>query len=508
MERKIIIGLITSTEFIEQIHDYIDLSLFETQPATLIASWCLEHYHKYNSAPNKHLESIFLTKKKKLPKITKEFIEDDILPSLNDEFVSEGVDVPYLVETTKTYFIERRLSIYSENIQNLLVKGEVNQAEKLAAEYKPIEIEKSENHTINLSNPEILSIVENAFTDSKEPIVKFPKQLGEFMNHQLISGGFVAVMASEKRGKSYFLLDMAVRAVRQRKNVIFFQAGDMTEKQQLRRIAMYLAHKSDMEKYIGDMYEPIRDCALNQLDLCSHFERACSFGIFNKTEHELKYEITFEELKEALENNEDYIPCNNCSNFKGGVFLKKINVSSILSQKEAQKHFEKFFIKFKRNFILSTYANGTLSLKVINQMLDDLKQKQKFIPDLIIIDYADLLVSDYISKEFRHQQDSIWKGLRRLSQRGDWLLVTATQADADSYSKNRLTLKNFSEDKRKYAHVTAMYGLNQDPLGREKKIGLLRINELLMREGDFDFNKEVFILQNLKRACPVLGSYF
>jgi len=122
-----------------------------------------------------------------------------------------------------------------------------------------------------------------------------------------------------------------------------------------------------------------------------------------------------------------------------------------------------------------------------------------------------LLVPD-VRMEFRHQQNEIWKALRGLSQERrkgiQPLIITATQADANSYDRDLLRLKNFSEDKRKYSHVTAMYGLNQDPHGREKKIGIMRINELVLREGAFDDNRVVYILQNLKRGQPYLGSYF
>ena len=125
---------------------------------------------------------------------------------------------------------------------------------------------------------------------------------------------------------------------------------------------------------------------------------------------------------------------------------------------------------------------------------------------MIVIDYADLLVGE--AKDFRHLQNEIWKDLRRLSQeKGQPLVITATQADAKSYDADKLKLTNFSEDKRKYAHVTAFYGLNQDKFGREKQIGILRINELLLREGDFGVGNQVFILQNLGRGKAFLGSY-
>jgi hypothetical protein len=97
--------------------------------------------------------------------------------------------------------------------------------------------------------------------------------------------------------------------------------------------------------------------------------------------------------------------------------------------------------------------------------------------------------------------------LRAISQERHSLVVTATQADARSYAQNTLNLSNFSEDKRKYAHVTAMYGLNQDPKGREKMLGIMRINELVVREGIFNANNDVIILQDLRSGRPFLESY-
>ena len=156
---------------------------------------------------------------------------------------------------------------------------------------------------------------------------------------------------------------------------------------------------------------------------------------------------------------------------------------------------------------LSSHANGTLSVKQIRAMLSVWEKQDEFVPDLIVIDYADLLIGE--TKEFRHLQNEIWKDLRRLSQeKGQPLVVTATQADAASYERNKLTLSNFSEDKRKYSHVTAMYSLNQDTKGREKEIGILRIGELLIREGDFSVGNEVYVLQNLRRGRPVISSFF
>src|SRR5690606_9911830 len=127
---------------------------------------------------------------------------------------------------------------------------------------------------------------------------------------------------------------------------------------------------------------------------------------------------------------------------------------------------------------------------------------------IVIVDYADILSSDDARvTEFRHRQDHVWKSLRALSQERHVLLITATQADAESYKKGRLNMTNFSEDKRKLAHVTAQFGLNQDPDGREKALGIMRINEIVVREGSFSADSEVHVLQDLAAGRPFLESY-
>jgi hypothetical protein len=95
--------------------------------------------------------------------------------------------------------------------------------------------------------------------------------------------------------------------------------------------------------------------------------------------------------------------------------------------------------------------------------------------------------------------------MRSLSQEKHCLVVTATQSDADSYKADLLDMKNFSESKSKYAHVTGMFGLNQRP--NEKKIGLMRINEIVIREGEFDRASCVHVLQRLQTGRPYLSSY-
>ena len=512
IERNIITGLITNTEYLSKIKGIWNDNLLEAPAAKLISSWCWEYFELYNEAPKKHIERIYFQKVKEgLPQDIAEMIEEDILPDLSEEYVNSDFNLEYLLDQTFEFVKERKLTILKTQIAGLIEDNKLSDAEDLIDAYTGVL--KQTSPYIDLSHPkEAEDAVKRAFAVNNRNLIYYPGALGKFWNAQLIRGGFVALMASEKRGKTFTLIDMAMRGCKQGRKVAFFQAGDMTETEQIRRICIYLAKKSDKKEYIGEMYEPVKDCVLNQLDTCDYKERESNQGVFEgRAEEQLRQDLTQEEIIEAFKDNPNYKPCYNCKKYEayklGSPWVKKVDVGkNPLGEAEATKFINKFFVEYKRQFKLASYANGTLTIKEIEAVLATWKKEDGYTPDIIITDYADLF--DSPTKEFRHKQNEIWKGHRALCQKYDCLVITATQADADSYDKDLLTLRNFSEDKRKFAHVTAMYGLNRDRAGREKEIGVIRLNELVIREGDFASTNQVYVLQNLKRGRPVLGSYF
>ena len=510
IERRIIIGLVTSTEYVQKMRKKFNLHIFQSNTARRIATWCIEYYDKYNKAPGELIEDIFYekAKAKNFPKDVAEEIEEDILPSLSEEYLENSLNIDYLIDETNKYLIERALLQHSDTIKALVESGEIVEAEKQAASFNAIP--EDTNAWVDLSDDVVLDKIAQAFEESDTPLIRYSGALGEMLNAQLCRGKFVAFLAPEKRGKTFFLLELAMRAAKKDKNVVFFQAGDMTESEQLLRIATYLTKKSHRKKFIGEMYEPVVDCIHNQLNTCDKDDRMCSFGIFSdKTEAELR-EITAKELREAYDEEPDYEPCKCCKEFKthawGTPWLTKINIEKPMTKDEAQQAVADYFIKNKRRFKLSSHANGTLSLREMRSILEIFKREDNFTPDVIVIDYADILTDD--TKEFRHKQNSIWMGLRSMSQEYKALVITATQADAASYKKDTLSLENYSEDKRKYGHVTSMFGLNQDKDKREKEIGIIRINELTLRDSDFHYLGQVSVLGNLRRGRPYLDSYF
>ena len=327
----------------------------------------------------------------------------------------------------------------------------------------------------------------------------------------MIKGSFVSLLAPEKRGKTFALLEFMMLANEQNVETAFFQAGDMTEGQQIVRTGIYLTQKSNKEKFCRKQYIQVLDCIKNQNDTCNRRIRACKFGVFKeKTEEQIRKEITYEEILEAKKDNKFYKHCYNCLNWQrnpwGTVWLEEFdNGTDPLTANEAKRAWKKFFTNTDK-IKVSTHANGELTIPKMKSILTEWRRKG-FKPKLILVDYADLVEADKVG-DMRHLINHVWRSLRGISQEFESLLIAPTQADAKSYEQELLKLGNFSEDKRKLAHVTAMYGLNQDPDGREKKLGVMRINKIVIREDGFHQTDQVHLLQRLQIGRPNLGSYY
>lgn len=140
IERKIIIGLITSTEFCRKVKDIWNIQLIESSTAKRIASWCWEYFDKYGRAPGKDMELIYYTKLKtsKLSKDVAEEIEQDILPSLSEEYTEGELATDSLLEETLKHFSEQHIRLHNDAVQALLSEGKTEEAERMMQEFKPL----------------------------------------------------------------------------------------------------------------------------------------------------------------------------------------------------------------------------------------------------------------------------------------------------------------------------------------------------------------------------------
>lgn len=120
-----------------------------------------------------------------------------------------------------------------------------------------------------------------------------------------------------------------------------------------------------------------------------------------------------------------------------------------------------------------------------------------FIPDLILVDYLDLVKSHDLRLEKREQLTEITLGLRNLAGEFDVPLISATQSRRAAYAKETHDEEDTSEDIGKAMHTDLLVTINQTP--KEAKEGIMRL--LLAKNRNGPRGVMVQIQTDLERMC-------
>lgn len=454
--RNVITGMVVSTPALAKIAARWEPELFgkgQKEP-NLIGGWCVAYLNKYGRAPDIDILPVFQSwaaAPNRDPALV-QGVEDYLrFLSAEREQASEDVNPDYVVDEASKLFNAARAKDACDAVRGLLDAGRVEDALTAMNQFAPVELGASEIIDVDLdeaANAEIFA--ERTF----ESLVCFPGALGEFYGQELCRDGFISYMAPEKTGKSFFLLDLAHRAREGRRKVLFFSVGDMSRLQVLRRLAI---RRAGLPKEAKTVKKPIR--------------------IWIPAEDRFACVETKEKALDGLDL---------ASNLKAARRLQRRQVRSLESY-----------------FKLHCYANNTATVKMLDADIVGLK-RNGWVPDVVVIDYADILAPPPGVHEHREQINVNWKQLRALAQTHHCLVVTATQSDTDSYGREFLGRDNFSDDKRKNAHVTGMIGINQ--LDREKEIGVYRLNWVELREAEFHSKRCVHVAGCLDLGNPCMVS--
>lgn len=502
LERRIAIGMIADSNFLRDVQPILNPDLLEVPFVRTVAEWCSEHWQKHEEAPKGLIKEIYNSKvrRKKVPESEQELIEE-FLDDLDKEWLSSQFNSEFWLDEAEKYLDGQALKMLAEDIESNLQSGDHEQARSTVTEYRQIIRPTSQaiNPLINVET------IDDAFAEAAKPMFKLPGALGALLNPMFVRECFVGIMAPEKRGKTFFLTELAMRATRHGCNVAFFAVGDMTRRQMAMRLAVRLTGKSNRRAYCGEALVPVLDCRRNQMDTCDNAERASEFGVLFKTDGGWKM------LAHNDPDAEGYEPCSNCKNLGRGKFRGAYwhdpQIIKQLSPGGAKRAGQKFVDRYGDRLRLFVYSSRELNTSIMNANLNELKEREGFVPDIIIVDYADVMGHENPQvTDPRHSVNETWMGLERLRKQWHCLVLTATQADAASYDAHDITMGNFSEDKRKLSHVTAMFAINQTR--KEKRDSVARIGLVVAREMDFLIERQVKILQCLKMGRPVLDSYF
>lgn len=493
IESLMLTGMIVSNKFLQEVQQIYQSDLIEVPYVRTVASWCLDYWKQYRKAPGIHIQDVYKSRTRNGLNPDQAEMISDYLSSISKEYErSKKFNVDYLLSQTETRFKEQSLKYLAEDIKTLVSEGRTQEAELLQAGYK--RIERPANLGINPLTDRN-AIYEAFESRERDSLFTPPGELGRFLN-SIERGSLIGIMGPEKRGKTFWLMQFAIWGMMARCNIAFFECGDMIQKDIVRRIHCNLARSSD--RYTGDILVPILDCVHNQENTCIRKERTCQSGIMQGNK------------KMQFEDVTGYVPCTACrkerySKWQGASWKRIEHIERLTWDRAASLGKKTASRLGNKGFKIAVYPNSSINVQGIKNQLDMWERTEGFIPDVVVVDYADILAPEDKRKDYRHQQNETWQALRALSQERYCTVFAGTQADAASYSKSSLEMRNFSEDKRKYGHATMFITLNQTQ--DEKEDGIMRIGKMFVREDDYNLRKQCTVLQCLSIGRPYLASY-
>lgn len=455
--RRILTAMIVNRSVLARVAaQWKEKGLFASSWSNALGGMCVRFFRQFDAAPEDNIIGLIRdwAEKHEDDKTGLQAMEE-IVEGLANDFRAAGrtINVEHLIDVAQKFFTQVKLRSLGEGIVNSLNSGKLEEADQLQKEYERVSIVGA--CAVSPSDPEFFRA---ALEEKADPLIIPPMDFKEFFEDALERDGFVSFAGVEKRGKTFWLMTVLWWCVINRRRVYFFGAGDMTQNQVARRLAVRIARRTIKER------RGVRiPCGVRQVD---------GRGIVDEWEHK--------------------------------DFLGELYEGEVLEKFWKVLHRRAKLVKDPIK--IRCYPNATLSADGIRSALDEEEDFNDFVADVVIIDYADLLVPPKSRKDFRHEVDDLWKQLRRISEERHVLLVTATQANAKAYKIDPMTKECISEDKRKLGHITAIYGLNQKK--EEKEMGVMRLNTIDAREGTHSVDDCIAAAGSLWLADPAMFACF
>lgn len=427
-ELKVLSVLIYNSRVLTYVADQIEPECFQSSFSYKIALKCKQHYTKYHKSPSKeihdYIEGVVSSSKDEVEIANLQKILHHV-SSLRRSVRNKAKDA-YLLDLVRKHFRENKLSILLNNARDSLDAGDVSKVEDVLNKAR-ISLRPPQYVNIDPQNP---TFIETVLKAREKSIIPLEGALAKFFGPHLRKENFVAFQGAEKSFKSTWLLELSYRALKAKLKVFFVGICDMSASQYAKRFYSRLLGRPWLK---GSFYVPV-----------------------------------------------DWKPTDGpiqLPKFKKKYYDTSVTKSQVV---EVLEKFTQKYLGGKLSSYLKFFSVGDISVSGIISLLEQLKGVEGWIPDLIVVDYADRISPPKHTQDKLTQIDFNWSQLREMAFTYNALVVTATQGRRSIYKGFLQTRDDVADQKTKTGLVTGMVGLCATE--EELKLHVRRLNWIVCRE--------------------------
>ena len=443
-ERDIIVGMSISDIFCSNIKRLItDYRLFQTSYNRKLIKWILEYYEKHNASPKESLRELFYFHRDELKDDEIDFM-DDVITIVEKQIstAKKGFSTDFYLNKAEKYLSQQSLLKLSAELKVLATEGDIIGAENKISNYK--KVKKDLGQGLDPLTDE--NIIERIFEMQSSPLFTVPGVLGEAFT-KIFRGDLMGIAGVSKSGKSFMLLQFAKYAILDRLKVAYFTL-EMSNDQNSSRL---------FTNIVGKSLKPIE-----------------------------------ETIVPYIEN--------------GKIYCDYINKNSI-TQLEIEKTRKSLDLAIGSGGLrfFDTSTSGC-TLTEIEGTLVNLSSFEDWIPDVVIIDYADILETESRYKDSWKAEDEKWVRMKReIAQKHNCFCISATQLNREALKANKTEVGHTAGSIGKFNHTSLWMSLTTSP--QERKAGISRCT-VQGRHDEYDIIDEFIITRCLKIGRPIIDSEY
>lgn len=386
-------------------------------PYAEISRRLYDYIDRYKKAPKDHIADLLADKLENKKNPREGSLYKDIILGIHDQH--EGINAEYVMNQLETYVKRQSLRTIAIDLGKQLqldTDESLEEAERLLSQARTQQASVFDAG-LRLSNSDrVLDFLDQQASCFPTGIPEFDKRgFGPTRKELWL------YIAAAKRGKTWMLIQLAKMAVLHRLRVCHITLEMSEERSAQRYLQSFFAMAKRKEKKIVTKFE--RD----------------SLGRM----------VGFDEIE----------------------LLPKISMDDPHVRSKLEKKIAKFGPRLLDNIIVKQFPTGSLTVRQLSSYLDSLESSDHFVPDLLIVDYPDLMKID--KDNFRLGIDEIYKELRGIAVERNLALAIVSQGNRSSEKAKQVTGGMVAEAWSKIAHADCIITYNQTEA--EHKMGLARL---------------------------------